>query len=99
MLQQPLQPGVARVSVRKTFFVSERRPGGVLSLVEYSDGTAALLLDGRPRGRWPLAEMERAVDAYLQLNAELKREGDECAADRQEALPVTFGGTVHPDAA
>ena len=90
---------MVRVSVRKTFFVSERRPGGVLSLVECSDGTVALQLDGRPHERWPLSEMERAVDAYLRLNAELKGGGEDPSRESDVAPPVKLGIAAHPDAA
>jgi hypothetical protein len=101
MLYSPLQPGCTQASVRKTFFVSERRPSGVLSLVQCADDTVAIHLDGRPCGgrRWPLAELEAAVDAYLHLNAELKRGGKEPQVDCDKALPARITSAAHPDAA
>lgn len=105
MLQQPFQPGDPQASVRKTFFVSARRPSGVLSLVQCADGTIAIHLDGRPYGgkRWRLSDVEAGVDAYLSLNAELKREHEEDHVPPDEPpgvrLPATRKDATHQDAA
>lgn len=59
--------------VEKTYFLTDLKPG-TLALVECSDHTLAIYRDGKPWGgyRWPLADLEKSVNVYCEVNARLK---------------------------
>ena len=101
---QALHSDCTAPRVEKTFFAGTRMPAGQLTLVQCTDGTVALHLDGRPYGehRWPLAELERGVEAYRQVSAELKRQtqrAEEAPPAEPPSPPVLGSAPCHHDAA
>ena len=60
--------------VKCVFFHAElKHRAGTLALVEYTDGTLAVLHNDQPVGEfWPAAELEQGVTAFTDLQRKLE---------------------------